>query len=108
MNRVLDRVFGQLLLVVLTEVLFVVLVLQNPGVWFDKPWGAFVAFGLGALGLPWTLPVPYLITQDKASLAVVVLLLAPAVNLFLRAVGIHVGADRADRPGEPMTTETEI
>lgn len=99
MSRVLDRVFGHLLLVVLTEALFVVLVLQNPGAWFDKTWGAFVAFGLGALGIPWTLPVPYLITQDKVGPAVLVLLVAPLVNLFLRAVGIHVGADRAERVG---------
>ncbi len=97
MSRLLDRVFGHLLLVVLTEALFVVLVLQNPGAWFDKAWGAFVAFGLGALGIPWTLPVPYLITQDKVGPAVLVLLLAPVVNLFLRVVGVHVGADRAER-----------
>ncbi len=105
MMRAVDRVFGHLLLVVLTEVLFVVLVLQNPGAWFDKDWGAFVAFGLGALGIPWTLPVPYLVTQDKAGLAVIVLLLAPLVNLFLRLMGVYVGADRADRPGEPFRDE---
>ena len=96
----LDRVFGQLLLVAATEVLFVVLVLQNPGAWFDKTWGAFVAFGLGALGLPWTLPVPYLITRGSVGPAVAILLVSPVVNLFLRAVGIHIGADRAPRPGD--------
>lgn len=96
MVHALDRVFGHLLLVVVTEVLFVVLVLQNPGAWFDKPWGAFVAFGLGALGLPWTLPVPYLVTQDGAVAPVLVLLLAPLVNLFLRFIGVYVGADKAD------------
>lgn len=96
MVHALDRVFGHLLVVVLAEVLFVVLVLQNPGAWFDKPWGAFVAFGLGALGLPWTLPVPYLVTQDGALAPVLVLVLAPLVNLFLRFVGVYVGADKAD------------
>ena len=93
MTHALDRVFGHLLLVIVTEVLFVVLVLQHPGSWFDKSWGAFVAFGLGALGLPWTLPVPYLITQDGALAPVLILLMAPLVNLFLRFVGVYVGAD---------------
>ncbi len=81
------------------------LVLQNPGAWFDKTWGAFVAFGLGALGLPWTLPVPYLLTQDRVWPAVAILLAAPLVNLFLRAVGVHLGVDRADRPGEPSVQD---
>lgn len=95
MTNALDRVFGQLLLVVATEALFIVLVLQNPGAWYDKTWGAFVAFGLGGLGIPWTLPVPYLITQDGALAPVLILLLAPLVNLFLRFMGFYVGADKA-------------
>jgi hypothetical protein len=95
MTNALDRVFGHLLLVVATEALFVVLVLQNPGAWYDKHWGAFVAFGLGGLGIPWTLPVPYLITQDGALAPVLILLLAPLVNLFLRFIGFYVGADKA-------------
>ena len=95
MTNALDRVFGHLLLVVVTEALFVVLVLQNPGAWYDKHWGALVAFGLGGLGIPWTLPVPYLITQDGALAPVLILLLAPLVNLFLRFIGFYVGADKA-------------
>ena len=95
MTNALDRVFGHLLLVVVTEALFIVLVLQNPGAWYDKPWGAFVAFGLGGLGIPWTLPVPYLITQGGALAPVLILLLAPLVNLFLRFIGFYVGADKA-------------
>ena len=97
MVQALDRIFGHLLLLVVTQALFVVLVLQNPGAWFDKPWGAFVAFGLGALGLPWTLPVPYLVTENGVLAPVLVLLLAPVVNLFLRFVGVYVGADKAER-----------
>ena len=96
MTAALDRVFGHLLLVVLTEVLFVVLVLQNPGAWFDKTWGAFVAFALGALGMPWTFTVPHLVTQGGGLVPAVILLVGPVVNLFLRFMGYYLRVDRRE------------
>ena len=97
-TRALDRVFGHLLLVVLCEVVFVLLVLRGSGTWFDDRWGALTAFALGGLGLPWTLPVPYLVTEGGGAAPVAVLLVAPVVNLFLRAVGYWLRADGADVP----------
>lgn len=96
MTAALDRVFGHLLLLVVAEVLFVVLVLQNPGAWFDKTWGAFVAFGLGALGMPWTFTVPYLVTEGGGVVPAVILLVAPLVNLFLRFMGYYLRVDRRE------------
>lgn len=98
MSDALDKVFGHLLVLVLTEVVFVVLVLQSPGHWFDKSYGAFSAFALGALGIPWTLPVPYLVTEGGGVVPAVVLLLAPLVNLFLRFMGYYLRADSARIP----------
>lgn len=100
-TRALDRVFGHLLLVVACEVVFVLLVLQGTGTWYDDRWGALTAFALGGLGLPWTLPVPYLVTEGGVAAPVAVLLLAPVVNLFLRAVGYWLRADGAAVPVDP-------
>ena len=94
MTAALDRVFGHLVLVVVAEVLFFVLVLQNPGAWFDKTWGAFVAFGLGALGMPWTFTVPHLVTEGGGWVPAVILMVGPVVNLFLRGVGYYLRVDR--------------
>lgn len=96
MTAALERVLGHLVLLVVAEVLFFVLVLQNPGAWFDKTWGAFVAFGLGALGMPWTLTVPHLVTEGGGVVPAVILLIGPLVNLFLRFMGYYLRVDRRE------------
>lgn len=95
MGHALDRVFGQLVTVVVLEVLFVVLLLQAAGPWYDHRWGVLVAFALGGMGAPLTLLVPYLITHDNAVAPVVLLLAAPVVNLVLRLIGHYLRLDRA-------------
>ncbi len=101
MGAVLDKIFGHLLLVVLCEVLFLVLLLQADGPWHEQRYGVLAGLGLGTLGAPLTLLVPYLLAQDNGFAAVVMLVAAPAVNLFLRGAGIHLRADQAKSPLEP-------
>ena len=94
MGHALDRVMGQLLTVLVLEVLFVVLLLQADGPWYDQRWGVLVAFCLGGLGAPLTLLVPFLLAQDNTVAPVVLLLAAPVANLVLRFLGHYVRLDR--------------
>ncbi len=105
MVQALDKVFGHLLLVVLCEVLFVLLVLAGDGPWFEQRYGVLAALGLGALGVPVTVLVPYLVTQDNAFSAVVLLVSAPPAVLLMRFLGVYLRADGAtillDLPDRP-------
>ena len=100
MTEALDRVFGQFLLVVSLEVLFVVLLLASSGPWYDHRWGVLVGFALGGLGAPLTVLVPFLLTHDNTFAPAVLLLAAPVVNLMLRLFGIYLRVDRATDPVE--------
>lgn len=95
MNAALDKVFGHLLLVALCEVLFVVLLLQADGPWHAQRYGVLAGLALGALGAPLTVLVPYLLAHDNGFAAVVLLVAAPLVNLFLRFMGVYLRADQA-------------
>ena len=97
MSAALDRVFGHLVLVVLLEVLFVVLLLESAGPWYDHRWGVLVAFALGALGAPLTVLVPYLLTHDNAFAPVVLLIAAPLVNLRAHSTGSTCTPARSTR-----------
>jgi hypothetical protein len=101
MTQALDRVFGHLLLVVVLEVVFVVQVATVGVEFYDSSWGVLVAFGLGALGAPTTLLVPYLLLHDNAFAAFVLLVAAPPVTLVLRFIGVYLRVDRRPEPLAP-------
>ncbi|MCW2501501.1 MAG: hypothetical protein JWN87_3177 [Frankiales bacterium] len=99
MSEALDRVFGHLLLVVVLEAVFIAQVATSGVEFYNSSWGVLVAFALGALGAPWTLLVPYLLTHDNVFAAFVLLLAAPAITLVLRFIGVYL---RVDRPIAPL------
>jgi len=101
MTEALDKVFGHLVLVVLCEVLFLLLVLQADGPWYEQRYGVLAALGLGALGVPFTVLVPYLVTQQNGFGAVGLLLAAPPALLLLRFIGVYLRADQAGIAVDP-------
>lgn len=107
MSDALDRVFGHLVLVVLCEVVFLVLVLQSDGPWYEQRYGVLGALGLGALGIPVTVLVPYLVTQQNGFGAVVLLVVSPLVVLMLRFFGIYLKVDRAGIAVDPEAQPPE-
>lgn len=102
MNEALDRVFGHLALVLLLEVVFVLLLVQDGAAFYEQRWGILVAFALGALGAPLTVLVPYLLTHGNAFAPVVLLIAAPLVNLLLRFFGVYLRVDRAGITVDPV------
>jgi hypothetical protein len=95
LGHALDRVFGQLLLVAVCEVLFFVLVLQAAGPWYEQRYGVLAGLVLGALGAPLTILVPFLLSHDNGFASIVLLVAAPVVNLLLRFLGVYLRADQA-------------
>jgi len=74
----LDRVVGQLLLVLLLELGLI---------WaFDSTssWAELEVLAVGALGVPWTLAAPWLLVNDHDAAALAVLVAAPILNLAIR------------------------
>ena len=96
MSRALDKVFGQLLLVVVCELAFLVLLLRADGPWYEQRYGVLAGLGLGALGAPLTVLVPYLLTHENGFAAVVLLVAAPLVNLLLRFLGSYLRVDSVE------------
>ncbi|MCU1599984.1 MAG: hypothetical protein JWO22_693 [Frankiales bacterium] len=53
---------------------------------FDStsPWAELEVLAVGALGVPWTIVVPWLVLHDHDTLGVSILIVGPILNLAIR------------------------
>lgn len=103
----LTRMRKHVIAVAVLSVAVLVLAFTHTGNWYDHRWLLAAAFLLGMLAAPWALVVPFLVSADLNTLALVAVLLGAWFNVLVRYLGYKHGlADsreaRAWRSGRPQ------
>jgi hypothetical protein len=94
MVHALDKVFGHLVLLVVLELAVVVPAIVGGGLAYHGAWGLLAVIALGGLGLPFTVLVPWMITNDQVFLPVTLLIAAPIGVFLLRFIGYYLRVDQ--------------